>query len=88
MLLTIESGEQRLLVIHFHQDPVEKPSVPSQSAYQRIRQYVGDAPGLGGETCLFTLSVEQIQDQKKAEAITSERVLKPVINYGTSIPKH
>ncbi|MFC7751602.1 DUF6431 domain-containing protein [Paenibacillus thermoaerophilus] len=33
------------IAIRFHQDPVEMPSVPSQSAHHRIGHYVGDAPG-------------------------------------------
>jgi hypothetical protein len=38
-------GALRSIAIRFHQDPVEKSSVPSQSAHQSIGHYVGDAPG-------------------------------------------
>lgn len=38
-------GALRSIVIRFHQNPVEKSSVPSQSAHQDFGHYVGDAPG-------------------------------------------
>ena len=38
-------GALRSIAIRFHQDPVEKSSVPSQSAHQDYGHYVGDAPG-------------------------------------------
>lgn len=38
-------GALRSIAIRFHHAPVEKSSVPSQSAHQRIGHYVGNAPG-------------------------------------------
>lgn len=38
-------GALRSIAIRFHQDPVERLSVPSQSAHRRIGHYVGEAPG-------------------------------------------
>jgi len=38
-------GALRSIALRFHQDPAEEPSVPSQSAHQRIGQLVGHAPG-------------------------------------------
>lgn len=38
-------GCLRSIAIRFHQDPVEKSSVPSQSAHHPFGHYVGDAPG-------------------------------------------
>jgi len=38
-------GALRSIAIRFHQNPVEKSSVPSQSAHHGIGRYVGDAPG-------------------------------------------
>jgi len=38
-------GALRSIALRFHPDPAEEPSVPSQSAHQRIGQLVGEAPG-------------------------------------------
>jgi hypothetical protein len=38
-------GALRSITIRFHQDPVEKSSVPSQTAHPDFGHYVGDAPG-------------------------------------------
>lgn len=38
-------GSLRSIAFRFHQVPVEKLSVPSQSAHHAIGHYVGDAPG-------------------------------------------
>lgn len=38
-------GALESIAIRFHQNPVEKSSVPSQSAHLGIGHYVGDAPG-------------------------------------------
>ena len=38
-------GALRSIAIRFHEDPVEKSSVASQSAHLEFGHYVGDAPG-------------------------------------------
>lgn len=38
-------GALRSIAIRFHQDPVEKSSVPSQTAHPDFGHVVGDAPG-------------------------------------------
>ncbi|WP_084423417.1 DUF6431 domain-containing protein [Cohnella thermotolerans] len=38
-------GALRSIAFRFHQDPVEKPSVSTQTAHHPFGHYVGDAPG-------------------------------------------